>query len=357
MNIAAAELKNTLKKLTPVKTETYLIGDHGLSAQDSDVLVVSQSSLSELGGTCSIQGKKFGQVINRMGGNICIEKLDKKLVITSAKAKIELEIQPVKPLNIPKPADKTLTLKAEDFKHAVGVAAASADTKKSTAFGGVIQLQSLPGDLESDTAPGYRVCGTDSIVLTVVNKLSEVGFHFKTLLNLTAASVVQLMDADEFRLGETNDNVQLTGGKTTVYASKPVQKYPDFDRFLALPSRMTFGFDSSQFLDALRTVEPMIDESVDSGGIILTFKDGSVILNTVGLSYAQDESSYEQIDPDPIFDPKEFKVKLNAKYLSGFLNKAKGNVVMGVTENPIKLESGDIQVLVMPMAGKVKEKK
>ena len=48
MNITAAELKKNFKLLSPVRSETYQIGDYGISSQDSDIWVVVPSPLSGL---------------------------------------------------------------------------------------------------------------------------------------------------------------------------------------------------------------------------------------------------------------------------------------------------------------------
>ena len=364
MNISAAELKTALRKLAPAKTETYIVGEHGVMAQDSDVWIVVQSPLSGLGVPFSID-RKFASVVSRMSGQIEITRGEKSLILKSAKARVELAIQNVKPPVFPKSPVQTMALPSGPLKKALAVAAASASPAKSAVFGGTVQLQSLPLGLEEETPSGYRVVGTDSIVLTMVTVDDTPVVEFKTLLNLSAAAVVQLMDGESIALGETNAHVFMSGGGTVLYAAKPVQKYPNFDKFLTMPAIVSFSFRPEALAEALRTVEPLIDESVDQGGISLLFKGDMVQCSSVGTgSVASDEAACEQVDPDPIFDPKEISLRVKAKNLAGFLAKAKDMAVLSLIDDPgkpladkpVRLESENTMVFTMPM-GKKKETK
>lgn len=357
MNIAATDLKHALKKLSSLKTETYQLGETFVSAQDSDAWVVVDCPLSGLGPAFTIAGKKLSSVVNRMSGQIEITREDKKLTLRSAKAKVELEIQPAKTsaVALAQP-DKALSLPAPEFKQALSVACASASPAKSAPFGGCVQFQSLGLGLEEEGPKEYRITGTDGIILTTVNTKTELPFEFRMLLNLTAASIVQLMDGPQIEVGETNTHLKITSGGTTVYASKPIQTYPNYDSLLSAAPHTKLSFQAEDLLSVLRTVEPMIDESVDQGAVALHFKDGVVQCLSGGVgSTAQDETVYEQIDPDPIFDPREVRLKLNVKYLSSFLSKAKGPAVLSLTNKPVFLESGNMLVLTMPMLTKEKK--
>lgn len=350
MNIPAADLKRALKKLSPIKTESYQVHPSGVSAQDSDALVFESFPL-DLGEPFSLFGKKFTQVVNRMSGQIEITRKEKSVVLKSAKARIELEIYSIKPLVLPDPAKYTINLEVEKFKKALSVASASASPAKSAAFGGVVMIQNLPLGIEEEISSGYRITGTDSIVLTVATVSTPVQYQFRSLLNLTAASIVQLMDGEILEIGDTNKCLILKSGTTTVYASMPVQKYPDFDKFLALPVTKKFSFNPEDFLSALKTVEPLIDETVDGGNVTVHFKDSVVQCSSVG-GEGSDEAECEQLEPDPLFDPQDVKIRLNAKYLSGFLSKAKNPATLSLTSHPVKMESDGVVVLTMP----VKEK-
>ena len=353
MNIQAAELKHALRKLSPVKTETYQIADGNISAQDqAEGTVVQKSPLTGLGPAFNISGKKLASVVARMSGQIEVLRGDKSLTLRSAKAKVELEIQTAKPFTLPAPPERWLSFPAADFKRNLSLAVASASPAKSAAFGGVVQLTSQPMGLEDPTPGGYRIVGTDSIVLTVANQTLPLPFEFNFLVNLTAAAIVQLMDGDLIAIGETNTALHLVGSGTSVCASKPVQKYPGFNEFLALPVLAKYQFDPQELLAALRTVEPLMDESVDQGQISLLFKEGVLKCTNIGDSgsRAEDEASYEQLEPDSVFDPKISQLNLAAKYLSGFLSKAQGVTSLSVTDRPVRLESDG--VVVLTMAGK-----
>lgn len=359
MNIAATELKKALRVFAPVRTEFYQIGEHGISAQDSDIWVVSESPLSGLGGIFSVNGKKLSQVVGRMSGQVEITKEEKLLSLKSARAKIELEIQDIKPLKIPDPPAKVLELASVDLKKALSIAVASASPNKASAFGGVVLLQSLPLGIEEGSPSGYRIVGTDANVLTVATVGNSVQFEFKMTLNLPAAAIVQIMDGT-ISLGESNTHLYAQSGGIRVFASKPTQTFPNFDSLLSVPSKLKFGFKTEEWVSALRTVETLIEESVDQGGIDLQFAEGVVQWNNTGVgSTASDEAPYEQIDPDPLFQPVTVSnLRVKAKYLSGFLAKAGEESTLGLVDKnkPIRLESGNMTTLVMPMAGKKETK-
>jgi hypothetical protein len=353
MNIAAADLKRLLKKLSPVKTETYRFDVDGIIAQDSDVIVAVQGP--SFGGTFNIDGKNLSRVVNRAAGQIEIGQEQNKLTLSWSKAKVELEIQPVKSVPLPEATGTSLVLNTVSLKKALNLAVPSASTAKSAAFGGAVQLQGLPVGLETDEIPGYRVIGTDAIVITAAEVLEPVPFEFRSLLNLTAAAIVQIMDGKTVSVQDEAKYLVLKSGDTTVYASKSVQKYPDalIALLLAMPPSVQFKFKTEEWLNALHTIEALIDEEKDKGAVILHFADNVVQFknNAVG-STAVDEAGYEQLDPDPVFDPREITLKLTAKYLSGFLSRAGAEATFGVTEKPIRLESDGVVVLTMPFGGK-----
>jgi hypothetical protein len=58
------------------------------------------------------------------------------------------------------------------------------------------------------------------------------------------------------------------------------------------------------------------------------------------------------LEPDPIFEPREFDLRLTAKYLPGFLSKAGTEATLGITDGPVRLESENVVVLTMPIGGK-----
>lgn len=354
MKIPAADLKKCLKPLSPVRTESYQVGEHGVSAQDADVWCISESPLSGLGGTFSINGKKLTQVVNRMSKDIEIEKSDKFISLRSAKAKVDLEIQEIKPLKIPETPSPAFSTKSDIFKQSLSLAAESASTNKSAPYGGVVQVQNLPLSLEDNMSSGYRIVGTNGTVFTVVSVDDCPTPEFKFLLNLSAASIVRLIDSSgDWGIGESNSHIWIQAGTTKILASKPVQAYPNFDKLLANPSKLIFGFDPEEWISALKTVEPLIDETVDQGGITLHFADNVVVFKTDSIgSSAQDEAPYEQLEPDPIFEPvTASNLRVNAKYLSQFLSKASGKSSINLVDraSPVKMVSGNMMTLMMPM--------
>lgn len=347
MNILATELKKTLKLLSPVRSEVFQIGEHGISALDSDVWVVAETPLSEMG-SFTVVGKKLAQVVNRMSGTISLSLDDKSLTIKSAKAQIVLDAKPAKKAQIPAIPTKTLELNTVDFKRQLAVAVASASPNKSAGFGGVVQFKSEPLGLEEESPNGYRVVGTDSKVLTVVSEARALPHEVSTLLNLTASSVVQLMETETITYGEGNTGPYLKSGNLTVFASRPNQVYPNIDPLLATPATVVFKFNTEDWLAAFRTVEPIIEEEEGESKIALHFSEGVVGFSSSGTgATARDESGYEQLEPDSLLEPVDMTLVMIADHLSGFLGKSSGEATLSFSkmDKPLVLECGGVKVL------------
>lgn len=357
MNIPATELKHTLKKLAPARSEFFQIGAHGISALDSDVLVIVETPLSALG-EFTVQGKKLTQVVNRMSGSVALTLEGHSLTIKSAKAEIVLEAKPAKKQQVPAIPTNLATLQTASFKQSLAVAVASASPNKSAGFGGVVQFKSNPIGLEDSHAQGYRLVGTDSKVLTVARReYPDFEHEVSALLNLTACSVVQLMESETLTYGEGPTGPYLKSGNLTVFAARPDQVYPNIDPLLATPATVSFQFKPEEWLASFRTVEPVIEEEEGESKISLHFSEGVVQFSSSGTgATARDESGYEQETPDPLMEPVEMTLVMIADHLSGFLSKASGLSTLSFSQldKPLVLECGGVKVLTFCRKGSKK---
>lgn len=349
MNIPATELKQVLKRLSALKTEAYILSDT-IQAQDSDALVVAESHL-KFDEPFAVNGKKLTQVVNRMSGQVGLVREPNKLVVRSGRAKVELEIQKAKPAAIPEPPKHTMTLPLGEFKSALSVAGHSVDPARSAKHGNSVHLFSLPLPLDQDSPTGYVAegAGLGARILTRVRVDRQVPREFNFALNLAAAGVVQLMDGDVVEVGETNNAVHLSANGVRIYATRPPYPYPDFTKAFPPKFPTIFQIETEGFTKALHTVEPMLDETQQ---IACKFHENIVQLQVISqTSTAEDSTEYEQVEPDPVFEPREMTLNLNAKHLSGFLGKAgeKFRVCVFSPTLPVKLESGNLTVLTMPV--------
>lgn len=355
MKIPAAELKSVLKKLAPVHTEDFHIGTHGIAAKDSDVWVVVESPLSELG-SFTVNGKSLSKLVGRMSGVVEITADELSITLRSAKAEVRLETKPSKPPVFPAKPEKILTLNTAEFKKAVSLAVGSASTMKSMACGGVVLFQTVASGIEVENFPRYRVAGTDEKVLTVATVETPLPFGAHVLLNLTTAGVVQLLETDTFEFGPGDPHYLKSGG-LTVYATKPDQQYPGISPLLANTATLVYSFNPEEWLAAYRTVEPIIEPSEMENHVTLQFTDGVVQFISQGTgSTAKDEAGYEQVEPDPLFEPTGITLVMMADHLSGFLSKVSGAATLSFSrmDKPFKLESGGVQVLTFPRKGSKK---
>jgi len=358
MIISSTDLKRDLKKLSGVRAEQYVFGPHGVSAQDSDVWVVVASPLSELG-SFSLLGKKLTQVANRMSGQVEITRTEQSLVLKSAKARIELEVKDARPQAFPKANENGLTFTGDaavKFKKSLALSAASVDSQKSKWCGDVVHFESLAMGIEDEFAPGYRLVGTDEKVLTVVSEPGGSFPQFSHLLSLAACGFVQIMENSiTFREAGTCTLIQSPG--LDVYASKPLKVYQPIERILAVTPVLKFYFKPEEWLAAYRTVEPLLEEDDGARPVTLHFSDGVVQFSTSGTgTNGLDESVYEQVEPDPLFDPQEITLVVNADHLSGFLSKVTGEATLAFTamNKPLKYESGGLQTLTFLRKGSKK---
>src|SRR6185312_7471201 len=101
----------------------------------------------------------------------------------------------------------------------------------------------------------------------------------------------------------------------------------------------------------LHLLDPLIESIQTKDGQIpvvsCKFSGNMVLFTSIGTgSQAQDEAPYEQLEPDPVFDPSELTLKLNSKHLSTFLSKAASEATISVTKDrPVLLTSGALRVL------------
>ena len=114
MKFQASELKHALKKLAPVKTDSFRFDGDTVVAQDSEATVVVPAPRFETPFT--INAKKLSSVVNRMSGEIEATLQERSLVLKSAKARIELEIQKVKSVALPTQQEKVITFDLPAFK-------------------------------------------------------------------------------------------------------------------------------------------------------------------------------------------------------------------------------------------------
>lgn len=349
MKLPASELKSALKKLGPVRSDTYFIGS-SISAQDSDAWVVVGVDLG-LGEPFNLNGKKLTSVVNRMSGDVDITRQDRKLILKSARATVELEILPTKvPALPPEPTD-WLTLELDGFKKNLGLAATYASTKKAAQFGDVVQVRTTPLGFDQEVPVSYDCVATDGNSMAVLTNVAVLTKEFSYLLNLECAAVVQLMDFPRLTLAETETNLWIRSGDTTVICPKSAKSFPDYPRFVPAKSEFIVQLSAPEFVSALRTVETLIEDT-DKGAVALHFQDGVLSLGNIGVgSTARDQVSYEQLEPDPVFDPKDFQIKVAAKYLSSFLSKAPEFVTIGFSGSlkPIKIEYGNMTGVMMPI--------
>ena len=337
MNIPANELKATLKKLSAVKTDFFLIDPGFITTLDSDVRVQVAAPWFT-GPSFSVLARKFTTAVNRMTGDIGFEQRERSVVLSAKKAKLEVEIQQCKPMKRPDIPDWTIILL--ELKTLLATASATMSKMKSQEFGDVIQLIGKD-ELEPGTY-SLQAVGYDSLILTRHRRVSKgQDININVLVNSAAVTAIQLLD-DCVHFADTETALVFRDDKTCIWAAKPAKTYPDYERYFPVKSNYQFQVDPVEAIAALRIVEPL--ESSEDSSIGLHFVDGVLHLSSLGAS---DEIDYEQLTPDPIFEPIEFKTAINYKHLQGIVAKSSDKLVLSVTspEGILRFDSGEITTL------------
>lgn len=350
MIIPANELKSILKKLSGVKTEFFHIQDGCIRAQDSDVWIEVSCPVFA-GQTPFTVVRKIIQDVNRFSGDLEIEREDSKLVLKSKKARREIPIQAVKPIKRPEAPLGYLTLDWVATKGVLSLASQTVSKMKSVEYGDVVQLATGGFRSIEDNRPEYiQAIGFDSVVMTRVRRDLPVETPFNVLINLSAIQIVQLMDGEKTEFGETENGIHFNADNMTVIASKPAKKYPDYEKFIPENSPLQFSFDPIAVAQSLKIVEPTDD---GDGSVGLHFADGVLQLFSVGAS---DEIEYEQLTPDPVFEPVDFITRVNYKHLQGIVSRASDKLLLSASgsEGILRFDSGDVTTLTASMYRKEK---
>lgn len=350
MSIPAIELKSILKKLSNVKTEFFHIQDGCIRAQDSDVWVEIGAPVFTDQTPFTVE-RKFIQIVNRFSGNLEIERQESKLVLKSAKAKVEISIQPVKSSKRPELPFGYHTLPLAVVKEILGLAASTVSKMKSVEYGDVVQFKTGGfRSIEDDRPEFLQTIGFDSVIMTRVQKKVAVDTPFDALINSSAIQIVQLMDSDSVGFGETEAGVHFYTDRMMIIAAKPSKKYPDYEKHIPQNSPLQFSFDPIAATQSLKIVEPLEE---GDGGVGLHFADGVLQLFSVGAS---DEIEYEQLSPDAVFDPADFITRVNYKHLQGIVSRASDKLLLSASgsEGILRFDSGDVTTLTASMYRKTK---
>jgi hypothetical protein len=358
MQFESSALKKAVKFLSLLKTEVHLFLPSSLAAQDPDVLVVVGGFAGIVEKPIAVNGKRLTATLNRMSGLVSISHEGNSLTIKGGTKTVVLETQTVRAPHVPNvktPFDLTL----KPLIRALTLASSTAGTKRSQAFGNCVGLSAGNVPIEVGSVPGsYRVEGFDNHVLTRVTVPETFPLDLKMSLNLSAASAVRLLTGDTAKLSFFGTGTAFSSeeDKVEIYATNPPYAYPETDKIFFKDAEALFKLDTALFSDSIRTVEPLVDTSLgDGSGVTCSFSGDVVSLFAVDSgSRAEDSSPYEQVYPDPIFDPKDVTVKLKLAHLASFLNKAGKDFLLRyiAPDKPVQLVSGDTQVLTMPMRGK-----
>jgi DNA polymerase III sliding clamp (beta) subunit (PCNA family) len=358
MQIQATELKSLIKRISPASAEMLIISDGGLVAAGSDLTICAANEAFKGLGLFQVNARKFSSVINRLSGQVDVQKMDNVLVIKSAKTKVEMETAAVKPRVFLAP--ETLhTLPLSAVRDLLKYVSMAADSNKAAFAGGVVAFETLTtGLFDEEKISAIEAMGTDGKRCAWSSTEFEGSAPFKYHITLPAVTAIQGLDGDTLQIGETDSFYYLKSNHTTIYANKLNKAFTNYKNILPKDFKFQATVDAAEFKQVLHVVEPMIQD-VEQFAVVVHFLDGKLSVRTVGKGgTAQDEMEYQA---DPLADVSEFQTKLNHKILADFFSVVSGEVTFNanppvlnkgqVIPQPVILESGNRKIMIAPVAG------
>lgn len=354
MNIAATELKSLLRKLSPAAADWITldaISGRLLASGPELTMVVESDSLCEKssGRAATVSCRQFSSIVTRLSGTVDINLGESALTITSAKAKLELELAPLRlpVLTVPK---EMLTLPLSTVQSLLKFTAPAADPNKAAPHGGgIVQLRTEAGVIESDIVTGLRSAATDGKRIAFVNAPAKDVAPFQYAIPLAAVAAILHLDGNALVFGETGNGFLFQSGAVSLHAAKLAKNFPDFGHILP----KTFTFSALVPAEALRAslhlIEPMLKQ--ETGTVSLHFLDKCLRVSAYGATgKAEDEITYQQVLPDPVFeDMQEFRIGFHHTQLRDAL-AGSGEVKISANgpDKPVLFEAGEFKTLLAP---------
>lgn len=357
MLIAATELKSLIKRISPASAEMLILSDGGLVAAGSDLTICAANEAFKGLGLFQVNARKFSSVVNRLSGQVDVQKMDNVLIIKSAKTKVEMETATVKPRAFTAP--ETLhTIPLPSVRDLLKYVSMAADSNKAAFAGGVVQFETVTtGLFDEEKISAIEAMGTDG-KRCAWSSVPFDGSAFKYHMTLPAVAAIQGLDGDTIQIGETDSFYYLKSATTTIYANKLAKGYTNYKSILPKDFKFQATVDAAEFKQVLYTVEPMIQD-VEQFAVVVHFLDGKLSVRTVGKGgTAQDEMEYVA---DPLADVSEFKTRINHKFLNDYFSVVSGEVTFNanppvlnkgqMVPQPVILESGNRKIMIAPVAG------
>lgn len=345
MIIAATELKKLLKSVA-AKDDILLDSKSGVLTSVSPDLTVSVRTGNFVSRTpflVATDGKKLGQVVARMSGDIAIHLDGAALVLKSAKAVIRLETKPAKPFS-PPPAKDTIVLPLSAIKPLLQYVSIAADKNKAGEYaGGIVKLKSKGSRIE--------VAATDGARLALASVEYKGADKFDYVLPLPAVAALKNLEGDAVEVSETDSYLYFAAGNVSLFAAKLAKEFVDYQSYLPKKFKAVYQVDAEAFKNCLLTIKPLAAE-VGEPAIFVHFLDGQVSVTTRDGA-ATDSTDCTQFSPDEVFEGAiESKIPVSLDSILSFFANVTGDVLLSANsgKEPIWLESGTKQMLVAVLA-------
>lgn len=327
MKTAAQSLKNTLKKLSVLQSDFYVLDGEKIYATAPN-LTLAVELKSDLG-ICAVGAQKFSQLIARLEGDIELHIIHPKLCIRSSKSKLALPL--IAEPRVPKytiPTNCTQLAYRETID-ALNYALQATESGSMFNYTGTVQLSK------------EYAAGSDGKRLAVCSVLN--GPANPLLLPVATVQALKALEGDALSISEDETNLYFQAKDATLVARKLAKMYPDFSKLLPKELNYKYLFNREELRNALRGLAPLVEDRInltmnsDSCILSLDSKLGSGVVNIAA----------EQITPDPLFDTPQFSGNFTFSHILDFVESVNADVLFGANneKGPVLLESGKYKLI------------
>lgn len=342
----APDFKRLVKKLAPAQAETVGIDTEKgqLYAANADLTIVvnDKSLLGADGVKVAVSGEQFLSVASRTSGEVSVSFVDGRLIVRSKRATFDLATTTYKQISSEFPSEFH-SLPFPGTKEILQFASSASDNTERNNFTGAIEL--------ATNEDGYRVqaAGTNFQRLALASMELPEKMSFKLLLPVIAVQALDHVEASYLRIADGGSQIYLGADETTIIARKLVKPFPDFGHLLKAEPTFIANLNAETVLESLKQIQPIVKEN-DSGSRVMDmhFSDLLKLSTSDGRNRAEDELEYDPVEPDPLFVPPDFTIKIDHRYLTEFFSDIKGTIVFGGVEpnSPITLTTSNRKMMI-----------
>lgn len=296
-----------------------------VTGSDRDLTIVATTEVAGArDGRALVPAALLGEIVRNLPeGAITVECDDNEMRIGSSRSKFAVKTIAADYPVIPEPTGESVTIDAAMLRDAINQVVSAASTDDTRKF-------ELTGVSLSAHGDGIRLVATDTYRLAVrdISGTSLLAADQKVIVPATALKeLVRLASAAEtvtIRLAERTVSFEVDGVR--LISQLLDGKFPDYENLLPKPDQTypnNLTLETASFLDALRRVGLLSNDTKDSKKIRLDIKNDSVELIAERFDVGKADEVVEAR-----FVGEEMEIAFNPDYLRTGIESAPGDEVL-----------------------------